>query len=434
VLYSPNPPMVERAGRAFEGTDKPSLVRRVASAKALAAFSSPAFTFLWLNTLSFALIQGFQRFAFIWLVLELTQGPRAAGLITFALGIPVFFFSLPAGVWSDRMDRRFLLMSTQAAAVVVMALTAALFWLGVMSVLLAFALAVAVGTTIAVGQPVRTAILPALVEKDRLMNAIVMSTLGQNISLVVGPVIGGAVIAIWGIGGSFVAQALLYALGLLVLLPLKVPPLPERPAAKRGMLGDVKEGLAFVFREREIAILILLLVVSGLFMMGPIFALLPQVAKEVLGREAFAASFLFAPVGVGMMLTSLVLASLGDVRNKGGWFISQMIIAGGVVAGIGLSQSYGVTVALMFIWGMGGGIFVNLNRTLIQANTPDALMGRVMSIYSLGLAGVAPLGGLLAGAMGGAIGAQEWLIVAGCLLGAISAFVFVTEPGLRRMS
>jgi MFS family permease len=396
------------------------------------AFSSPAFRLLWLNNLSFALINGIQRFAFVWLVLEITGGPGAAGLVTFALGIPVLFLSIPAGVISDRLDRRSVLLVSQTVALVVAVLTAGAIWTGAASLPLAVLLALAMGTTTAFGVPVRQAIVPSLVEREKLMNAIVLNTLGQNVSMIVGPTLGGVLISLGGIGGSFAGMAVLYAIGAAVLIPLRVPRATAAPVTRRP-IEDVREGFRFVSTTREIRSLMQIMIASGLLMMGPTFALLPQIAKEELGRDALDASLLFTYVGLGMVCTSLFLAAVGSLKKKGTWFLAMVILGGPTVAGMGLSGEYALTAAIMFAWGMQGGFFINLNQTLIQSNTPQALMGRVMSIYSLGFMGLMPMGSLAAGGMAAAIGAPVWLACSGGLLSLVSVLILVRDPGLRKM-
>lgn len=399
----------------------------------LEAFRSRPFRYLWVNTFTFFMVMGIQRFAFVWLVLDLTSGPKAAGIVTFALGIPVLFVALPAGVLSDRVNRRTLLMTSQGVATGVMALTAVLIWAGAMTVPLAVLMALLAGSATAMTQPVRAAIVPTLVERDRLMNAIVLTTLGMNVSMIVGPAVGGASIRLWGLGGSFAVQGAILALGWLMLMPLRVPHV-ARSAGGSEPMQDLREGLRFVVGERRIFLLILLLVISGMLMMGPSSALIPQIAKEELGKEALAASLLFAFVGVGMMATSLLLASLSDLRNKGGWFVASLVLGGTVFAAIGLSPYYALTAVFMVIWGMGGGFFMNLNQTLIQGNTPHELMGRVMSIHTLGFMGLTPMGALLAGGMASVVGAPEWVAISGMTLTLVSGFILVTQPALRRMA
>lgn len=398
--------------------------------RTFAAFEVVAFRYLWLNSFSFALTQGTQRFAYVWLVLELGGGAGAAGLIAFALGIPVLFVALPAGVLSDRMDRRRLLVVSQVVALVVTALTAVLIWADLVNVGVTFLLAVCLGSTTALGQPVRSAVVPSIIDRERLMNAIVLTTLGMNVSMIIGPALGGGVIALWGLAGAFAFQAGIYALGLLTLIPLRLPPVLGQAA--RGGREELREAFSFISSHQGIRALFLLLAGSGVFMMGPFAALLPQIARVRLGRSAFGASMLFTAIGAGMMVGSLVLGSLRLTR-KGEWFIGALLPGGLLFGAIGLSRSYLLTAALMAVWGFMGGFFMNLNQTLIQSHTPQELMGRVMSIHTLSFMGLAPFGSLLAGGAAGLIGAAEWIVVCGVVLSVMAAFAIVTQPELRRM-
>jgi MFS family permease len=398
-----------------------------------AALENPNFRWLWLHTMSFSLVQGMQRFAFVWLVLDIAQGDRAAGIVTFCLGIPVFVFSLPAGLLADRTNRQALLLGSQVAGIAATTAAAVIILAGEATLAFSYVMALGVGAAIAFGQPVRQAILPSLVDRSTLMNAIVLNTLGMNIMFIVGPALGGATIALFGIGGGFAMQAVIMVAGAILLLPLKVPAGQHSASPRTRGLGDLFDGIRFVLRNRNIALLILLLMLTGVFMMGPSSALIPQVAKENLGKEAFAASMLFTFTGLGMLVTSLWLASQKGLRNKGAVFMGAVVAGGILIAAIGLSQWYLLTAVLMFVWGGGGGFFINLNQTLVQGNTPDQYMGRVMSVHTLGFMGFAPLGALLSGAMAGVIGASEWMAVSGATLTAITLVILATQGALRRM-
>ncbi len=397
------------------------------------AFKSRPFTFLWINTFGFALVQATQRFAFVWLVLEIGQGSGAAGLVVFMLGIPVLFVTIPAGVLADRMDRRILVLISQLAAVLVTIVAAVISLADAMSTGIALALAFGVGATVAVGLPVRNAIIPSVVDRNRLLNGVVMMSMSQNISQIAGPAFGGLAIALWGIGGAFLAQAIVLLVGTLALVPLRVPR-ARGTSVYRNPLSELGDGLRFVWGHQGIRMLIVMLFISGLFMMGPFAALLPKIAKDELGREAFAASLLFVFMGVGMVTSSLRLASMPRLRNKGGWFISSLILGGVVLAGLGLSPWYGLTAAIMFIGGMSAGVFMNLNQTLIQANTPDEMMGRVVSIHTLGLQGIGPLGSLLAGAGAALLTAPAWMAVSGVILSTTAVIMLLTQKTLRQMA
>ena len=135
-----------------------------------------------------------------------------------------------------------------------------------------------------------------------------------------------------------------------------------------------------------------------------------------------------------MVASSLRLASMPNLRNKGGWFIASLVLGGVVLAGLGLSPWYGLTAAIMFIGGLSAGVFMNLNQTLIQANTPDEMMGRVVSIHTLGFQGIGPLGSLLAGAGASLVSAPVWMAISGAILSGAALLMLATQKTLRRMS
>ena len=421
--------MAERtaeAGRARTGGNGLSL-------KTFAAFSSRDFRYLWANNFSYALVQGIQRFAFVWLAIELSDSNSVLGLVSFALGIPVFFIALPAGVLSDRSDRRVLLFGSQLVVLAASLLTGVLIWIDVMSVGAAIVMAIFVGIGVAFGQPVRQALVPAIVPPDRLMNAITLNSLGQNVSQIGGPAVGGAAIALWGIGGSFAVQAVLMGLGLLLLIPLRIPPSAGAARAGRRIRAEIGEGFSFIRGAADVRALFLLLLATALVIMGPWQTLLPKIANEQLGAGAFAASMLFAAMGAGTIVSSLVLASIPGLKNAGGWFTCTLVTGGILAVGIGFSHSYALTLAFMLLSGFNAGFFVNLNMTLIQSHTPAAVMGRVMAIYTLVLMGASPLGSLVAGGGAELLGAGGWFSLSGGAVAVIAIVFLLTQPSLRRM-
>lgn len=400
--------------------------------KTLAAFREREFRLLWTNTFLFSLVQSTQRFTFVWLVLELGRGADASGLVLFAMGAPAFVVVLPAGAWSDRLDRRKLLLGSQLGALLVTAATAFLVSTGRINLPITVALGTALGATLAFGQPVRAAVLPTLVPRERLMNAIVLTTIGMNISMIIGPAIGGAAIAAWGLDGAFAVQAVIYGLGLVALLLLRLPERPSLPERRR-LRVEIVEGLTFVARHREIRALFVLLATTGLFMLGPYQALMPQIARENLGSDAFRASLLFAILGIGMGVTSVVLARSRDLSHKGAWFAGGLVAGGLIQIGLGLSPVYALTAVLMFLWGVGGGLFMNLNQTLIQTHTANEVMGRVMALHTLAMVGLAPLGALAGGVVAGLVGAPAAVALSGVIISATAGAVLVKVDSLRTM-
>ena len=430
--------MAEQAQSAPAPSARPASRPSLPTLETFSAFKSRPFTYLWINTLSFALVQAMQRFAFVWLVIEAVQdgglgrGPGWSGAVFFALGIPVLFMTIPAGVLADRINRRSIVLASQLVAVAVTLAAGVIIVAGAMTTVLALVLAAGVGATIAVGLPVRNAIVPTVVDRDTLLKAIVMMSMAMNISQIVGAGMGGALIAAWGIGGAFIGQGVLLLIGTLALIPLRVPNV-RTVEQRQHPLTELKEGMRYVWDHQGIRALIFLLGITGIFMMGPFGTLLPQVAKDELGREALEASLLFTFMGIGMVISSLALASVPQLRNKGGWFIGSLMMAGFILPGLGLSNWYPVTAVVIFIGGMGGGIFMNLNQTLVQANTPPEMMGRVVGIHTLAFQGIGPFGGLLAGLMAAWMGAPIWMAICGGILLALTTMAFITQPALRRM-
>ncbi len=413
-------------------TAEPAPARTSLSFQTFSAFQSKPFRLLWLNAFSFSLAQSIRQFSFVWLALEISGKGQAIGLISFALGIPILLFVLPAGALSDRMDRRVLLFGSQAAALIVTAAAALMVWSGHMTTPATFAFALALGATVAVGQPVRSAIVPSMVEPERLLNAVTLTGLGQNVSMIAGPVAVGRVIDAWGVGGAFALQAVLLAVGLVALIPLRVPP-HAVSRVRRRLLPELREGLSYAAGHAGIRTLLLALLATSLIMAGTFNTLLPKIAKEDLGVSAFAASMLFGAMGAGMLMSSLLLASLTRMERAGLYFIVTLIAGGVLNTVMGLSPVYWFLLTMMFITGWNAGFFTNLNLTLIQSNTPQRVMGRVMAIYTLCLAGAQPVGALVAGQMSDVVGAREWFVTCGAAFFVFGVAVFLTQPHLRRM-
>ena len=354
------------------------------------------FRLLWTNSFLFVLVQSTQRFAFVWLALDLGARSDISGFILFVMGVPALLISLPVGVLSDRMDRRLLLMSSQLGALLVSVVVATLVTTDQITVKYAIVGSFSAGIFIALGSPIRTAMIPSLVPQDKLVGAIAVSTIGSNIGLIIGPATAGPLIKVWGIQGAFWLQAILYAAGFLVLLPLEIP---ERAlGVRRRLKQELFEGLAFINGHEAVRSFYVLLSASTLFMMAPWIVLGPQIAREQAGATGSQTTLLFALLGVGQFLTSMAIMRFNHkMIRKGMWFMCGLCWGSSVQIILGQSSSIPMMGVFLFLWGVGGGLYMNLNQTLIQNNTPHEVMGRVMAIHSLLMSGLAPAGALLVG-------------------------------------
>ncbi len=408
-----------------------------------ATFRSKPFTLLWANTIVFAVSQSIQQFTLVWLGLEigkdgvelwsgLTVGSgTAVGLIVFALGVPVLFFGLYAGILTDRLDRRLLLFGSQVAGIAITAGAATLVALDTLNFWGIFGLAAVLGLIVAFGMPVRLAIVPSLVRPERVLNAVTLMNVGQQVALG-GAAVSGAIISVGGTEAAFAAQAGLLALGLIALFPLRVPVV--RTDVRRSVREDLREGFAFVVQHAGIRSLMIVLLATALVMAGAFQALLPKIAVDHLGAGPFKASALLTVMLGGNLITSLMLASFERVDRAGLFFLVTLVVGGILNVSVGLAPWYTIALVIMFLNGLDAGVFVNLNMALIQAHTPNAIMGRVMSIYQMCMAGGMPLGALIAGLMADSVGTREWFAICGAMLILLGIGMIATQPALRRMS
>ena len=375
--------------------------------------ASADFRRYWLAQFLSALGNGSLRFTFVWLALDLSDAASAPGLIGVALGAPGLFITIPAGVWSDRLDRRRLIVRVQLATSAVLVVTAVVAWSDLMSVPLAALLAAALGGLLASVAPALQALVPSLVPAERLMTGVALQGMGQNAALLFGAVVGGATIALAGVGGAFAVLAGLQALAAIAMSGVHVT---ARPAmVRRGMRGDIGEGLRFVLRTEPMRSLLAIGLLAG-FVWGVVSVLLPEVAKDELGLGALGASLLFTSLGVGLLVTSMFLASRHHIARPGLMIaIALSLGLGACVVVMGASRSYALTLFVMLVWGVGGGTSMTLQRGLLQRQTPDELMGRVMGVNALAMLGSFPLAAGFASAVSSAVGAADALVFTGAV-------------------
>ena len=413
------------------------------SRSTFAVFRQRPFALLWGNTITFALSQAIQQFTFTWLAIDIagddgvalwsgfTAGPgTVVGLVLASLGLPILFFGLYAGILTDRLDRRAMLFGTQLGGIALTSGAAALVATGTLNIWGIFGLASVLGCITAFGMPVRQSIVPSLVTPERILNAVTL----MNVSAMVaqsGAAVSGAVMELGGFEAAFAMQAGVLTVGLFALIPLRVPDV--RVSAPRRIGEDLREGVSFVIRHPGIRTLMIALLATSLVMGGAFQALLPKIAREDMGAGPFEAAMLMTIMLVGTLTTAVVLASRQRVDRAGFYFLWTLIAGGVLNVSLGLAPWYFLAMLIMFITGWNAGFFMNLNLALIQAHTPNAIMGRVMSIYQMCMMGAMPIGALIAGAMADVVGAREWFAACGAGLFLLGVAIITTQPALRGM-
>lgn len=400
------------------------------------AFRERPFRLLWGNLATFALVQNAQRFAYIWLVVDvLGKGEGSAGLVGFTIGLPVLLLVLQAGALADRVDRKTLLVASQLGGLAIVSVTGMLLAAGTITMASTIALTVAAGGFNALGQPVRLALVPVLVRSEQLLNAIALNALAMTGSMILGPVLAQVVGGLFGIEAAFffMAGLLLVGLGFIVRLPLPPQDAESGPAPPTSMRSGVGEAARHVWTDRGLRPLFGLLIIGNMCLGSVAMTLLPSLVKESFGRDGGDAGALMAMMGIGMSISSLYIMRRGDLPRKGARFMQAMMGGTTIIGLVGLSPGYYQAMALLLVMGLCGGFYINMNQSLIQAHTPAPLMGRVMSLYTLAQQGFMPIGALAAGFIAQATDVR-WTFAGAGAIGLVAVVsTFLTQPILREM-
>ena len=398
------------------------------------ALSIRPFRYLWLNNVTFFLVTNAQRFVFGWLVLDgLQRGEGIQGIVVFTLGLPAAFLVLQAGAWADRWDRRRMLIVTQIAGGGVMAATAVLVGSDQISVSWVIVATVLAGSASAVGAPVRSSLIPALVPREQLFGAIALNAIAMTLSLILGPVLAKMIGDQYGFEGAFWFQAALLFVGVAFLMRLEVPP-HEIVHERRSVVVETKLAVRHVLGDPHVKTLFGLLLVASMTINPAVMVTLQAHVKDELGRTAGEAAIPFAMMGIGIAISSLVILRKGDMKNKGAVFQRAMMVGTAITFLVGRSNSFAQVMVLSFVMGLAGGFFINMNQGLIQANTPQPMMGRVMGLYTLVTVGLLPFGALTLGLLASVIGVGNAISVAAAVGFAIVLITYVRNADLRRLA
>ncbi len=366
-----------------------------------------------------------------WLVYELTGSKLALGTISFAGSLPTLFLMIPGGVVADRVSKRHLLLGTQVAMMVfafVLAVLAATETLQVWHIAL---LAAALGLANSFDAPTRQALVVEMVEdRHDLQNAVALNSLMFNVARVVGPSAGGIVLALLGPTWCFTLNGFTFVAVIVALLRMRLPATRPRMRAEPLTL-QVLAGLRYVRANTLVRTIIILVAVSNLF--GFSYAvLLPAYAVDVLGVGEAGLGGLNTAVGVGALLGSLIVASLGASRRKGTLLTLGSLVFPLAVLGFAFSRSFSLSTVCLALTGLGFVIQNATSNTLIQSAVPDGLRGRVMGVYMLMFFGTTPFGSLFAGGLAQGLG-PTWGVAGGAgVTLAFALIVALVVPSLRR--
>jgi MFS family permease len=375
-----------------------------------------------------------QTVAQSWLVYRLTGSAALLGLVGFATQIPVFLLGPIAGSYADRVDRRQLLLRTQAS-MMVLALTLALLTMtGLVAIWHLFVLGALLGVANAFDIPGRQVFVFEIVGREDLVNAIALNSSMVNGARIVGPAVAGLLVSAVGEGWCFLLNGLSYLAVIAGLAMVKTRTQAHPPEG--SPLEAIREGLTFVARTAPIRALLVLLGIVSLAGM-PYTVLMPVIADRVLHAGASGYGILMGATGVGAIAAALTLASRRTIRGLGSWVAGGCALFGLSLAIFASVHTFWIAGGLLTLAGFSMMVQMASSNTLIQSMVPDRLRGRVMAVYSMMFMGMAPFGALLAGTVAEPLGPSMTVGVGGalCLLAAVifARRLPVLRPEARRL-
>jgi MFS family permease len=383
----------------------------VALPAALRAFRHRDFRLFWGAQLVSLTGTWMQSVAQAWLVLELTNSPLRLGAVSALQFAPIIVLSFFTGALADRRPKRRLVLVSQCVLFVQALLLALLVRFGHVQYWHVAVLALLYGVANAVDMPARQAFVVEMVARDDLLNAIALNSSMFNAARIVGPALAGFAIAAWGLSVAFFLNALSFVPVLAALMALHAEGRPH-PRAGRSMSEEIREGVRYVMRTPRLTLtLAMMLAVSAFLFNYNVFV--PLFARDVLGQGAQGFGLLMATLGVGAVTGGVTLAALGRGRLPVAALATPAAVLAALTATLSVVHSVPVAVALLFVMGFCGILFMAGSNSTVQLTVPDELRGRVLSLNTLVFAGSTPIGAFLVGSLAEAAGVALALLVAG---------------------
>lgn len=374
-----------------------------------------------------------QKFAQSWLVLDLTGSNFYLGLDDFLSQLPILLFMLIGGVVADRYDRRRLLTWSQyIQAFSAFALAALVFW-DYITIWHVLTLSFISGMGQAFGGPAYQSLIPSLVPRRDLPNAIALNSTQFNLSRILGPMGGTAVLISLGMAACFFLNGLSFFLVVVALMMIKVPlPVPH-VGPRKAIMTDLRHGLSYVRQERLILTLMVLVVVSQ-FLAMPILTFLPTFARTVLasagGTPETRLSFLMACQGLGAITGALLIGTFGNRFNhRGRLVLGVQVVMGLIIMAFGWSTTPLLSYGLIFVGGIAFMALFSMSFSIVQLAVPEELRGRVVSIYMVALRGGGPIGALVSGYFADIYSAPTVMMVNGGLLSLVTLAFILSGKG-----
>jgi predicted MFS family arabinose efflux permease len=380
---------------------------------------------MWIGACTSSIGTWMQIIAQSWLIWRLSNHSEfLLGLDQFLGGIPIFLFSLIGGVVADRIERRRVLLGsqyTQMFSAGMLTLLVAFGWVRVWHIL---CLSFLSGLAQAFGGPAYQALIPTLVEKDDMPNAIALNSIQFNVAVMIGPALGGQALQHLGEKWCFGLNALSFLAPVISLTLIRTRFLPVKTG--ETMLHSMKEGFKFIRRQHAMgALIILAFLMTGLSM--PMRTFFPKFVTDIFHRGPETLGMFFSVMGLGSILGSLTIAAMGNSKRKGLIALTMLICLGASIAGFSLSNRLLVSYGMLVLAGASMmAVFASVN-SLVQIIVTNEMRGRVMSVYNFAFRGGMPFGNLAAGWLVKMFTAPIVLAVNGMLLVVVGLYYLLVE-------
>ena len=388
------------------------------------AFHYRDFRLQWIGACTSSIGTWMQIVAQGWLIYRLSHSPWLLALDQFLGSIPIFLFSLVGGVIADRIDRRKVLIGSQYVQMTCASTLTVLVATGVVHPWMILTLSFFTGLAQAFGGPAYQALIPMLVSKEDMPNAIALNSIQFNLAVMIGPALGGQALAHLGETWCFGLNALSFVAPIIALTLLQARFQPQKTG--ESILASMKEGIRFVRKQGAMeALMVLAFCMTALGM--PMRTFFPVFAKDIFHRGPEAYSMFFTVMGMGSIVGSLALAALGNMKRKGQVALIFLLCLGGSIAGFSLSRSLAASYCLLFVAGTSMIAVFTSVATLVQLNAANEVRARVMSVYNFAFRGGMPMGNLLAGKLVPIFSAPSVLAANGMMLMVVALYFLVVH-------
>jgi len=403
----------------------------------LTAFGYRDFRVQWMGACTSTIGTWMQIVAQNWLVYSLTNSGFFLGLDAFLQQLPIILFTLIGGVFADRYDRRRTLIASQIVQMATSGALALLMYLGVVRISHILVLSFITGVAQSFGGPAYQSLIPSLVDKKDLPNAVALNSIQFNVARVIGPLLFGVTLAAftkWGysepqaMNACFLLNSLSFLVVIATLMSLRVKHIP--PAKSARMSEELKVGLHYV-RNHGSLVSLTVLAAATTFLGFAILTFLPVFASSVFHEGASTYSHLMAFSGAGSIVGALIVASLGKYKRMGLLALLVQALYGLLIIAFAMSRVLWISDVLLFLTGAALMVVFSTVTSLIQLLAPNEMRGRVMSIYMVAFRGGMPLGSLVSGYFATLIGAPLVIGINGALLIVVALYFLASNHGVR---